>query len=748
MVFDPGSSIFDRLLGTRNSGLGTFFLKMRYRFGQFELDSERRLLIKDGRSVTLYAKAFDLLCELVANGGEVVGKDHLLSRVWPEQFVEENNLSVHISALRKALGGNGQVIATVSGRGYSFVAPVETVDDPRTEVVIEQRTIERITVEESASDPPQQLTSGRRGGFGHLVPVAIAAGFLVLILGGYFWRERAGASFSSSFAGADVKQLTTSGKVQIAALSPDGKMFAYVVDEATRRSLWLGFVNGGNPLQLRTASADTEYFDLAFDPDSARLYFSCKDDKMIAPALSRMPVSGGVPEKIADGIDNFSLSPDGQKIVYGRREGEKDRLIVSSPDGANLREIASFRKAKSFVFDSISWSPDGKRLALSKVREDRPLRSDLALVSIADGAIEILRDDSWREILKTAWLKDSSGIVVSAIKGDAWASIPKYNLFQVDLHSGKTKALTHDLSSYVSSLNLPASGDAILTIVHRQLTNIWIAPADDLSGARAITFSAFGKYDGYGGMDFTPDGKILYTNSDTESAFLSQINADGSGSKPLTAPGHIDSVLSVSGDGRYVVFHSNRNNGDFDIWRMDVDGGNPKQLTFGGKNYQPFLSADSHWVYYKSWEKDVGELRRVALDGGEPEILNDKETSWGSASPDGKYLAASLITDKRRLAIFSAATHEIVRQFDLPRTATLFPGSHWTPDSQAVIFRDAEFGYWRQNINGGEAQRLDGLPEEKLYNFAFSKDGKQFAFVRGQEIRDVVLIKNAPPGGQ
>ncbi len=243
-------------------------------------------------------------------------------------------------------------------------------------------------------------------------------------------------------------------------------------------------------------------------------------------------------------------------------------------------------------------------------------------------------------------------------------------------------------------------------------------------------------------MDWTPDGKIIYTTSDTQSQLIAEMNADGSGQKQLTALGFIDSVLNVSGDGRFVVFHSTRSGG-FDIWRMNVDGTNPLQLTFGKKNYQLFISADNRFVYYKSWEKDAGELRRVSIDGGEPEILNDKETSWLSFSPDGKYFAAVYKTDKPRLAIFSTETNQVVKQFDLPKTGTLFMGSRWTPDSQAVTFRDNAYGYWTQMINGGEPRRLEGLPKEKSYNFAFSKDGKWFAFVGGQEIRDVVLIANS-----
>ena len=121
---------------------------MIYRFNQFELDTDHRCLSRDGEQVPLSSKGFELLRQLVDNGGKVVTKDKLLEQVWPGQFVEENNLSVQISSLRKLLSdGNGsqQYIATISGRGYSFIAPLERTD---ADLIVEQRTFERLTVEQ------------------------------------------------------------------------------------------------------------------------------------------------------------------------------------------------------------------------------------------------------------------------------------------------------------------------------------------------------------------------------------------------------------------------------------------------------------------------------------------------------------------------------------------------------------------------------------------------------------------------
>jgi predicted ATPase/DNA-binding winged helix-turn-helix (wHTH) protein len=103
----------------------------KFRFGEYEMDCGRRSLTRDGEPMSLNSKAFDLLQQLVENHGSVLTKDDLLTSVWPGQFVEENNLTVHISALRKALGemkNEHRYIVTVPGRGYSFIERVESVD--------------------------------------------------------------------------------------------------------------------------------------------------------------------------------------------------------------------------------------------------------------------------------------------------------------------------------------------------------------------------------------------------------------------------------------------------------------------------------------------------------------------------------------------------------------------------------------------------------------------------------------------
>src|SRR5438270_13756570 len=96
-------------------------------FGPFRLLPAQRLLLEGDQPVRLGSRAFDILATLLERPGEVIGKDELISLTWPKTFVEDANLKIQISALRRALGdgqGGRRYIATIPGRGYNFVAPV------------------------------------------------------------------------------------------------------------------------------------------------------------------------------------------------------------------------------------------------------------------------------------------------------------------------------------------------------------------------------------------------------------------------------------------------------------------------------------------------------------------------------------------------------------------------------------------------------------------------------------------------
>jgi DNA-binding winged helix-turn-helix (wHTH) protein len=93
-------------------------------FGRFRVLRQRRELLVDGIPLELGGRAFDVLIALIDAGGSVLSKDELMSHVWPDRVVEENNLQVQIAALRKALAGDRDLVRTVAGRGYQFTGEI------------------------------------------------------------------------------------------------------------------------------------------------------------------------------------------------------------------------------------------------------------------------------------------------------------------------------------------------------------------------------------------------------------------------------------------------------------------------------------------------------------------------------------------------------------------------------------------------------------------------------------------------
>ena len=127
-----------------------------YLFDAFRVDVNERLLFKDNREVALTPKVFDTLLALIENSSHVMTKKELMHQVWPDSFVEENNLAQNISILRKALGKTAEgehYIQTVPKRGYRFVGDVRSTGHEEESVIVRERTRARIVVERDDEDP-------------------------------------------------------------------------------------------------------------------------------------------------------------------------------------------------------------------------------------------------------------------------------------------------------------------------------------------------------------------------------------------------------------------------------------------------------------------------------------------------------------------------------------------------------------------------------------------------------------------
>ena len=711
----------------------------KFFFDDFGIDALTRTLLKDGRPLPLSPKAFDLLLALVEHQGETLSKQDLLDLVWKDQFVEEKNLTVHVTALRKVLGekkNEHRFIVTVPGNGYKFVAELRRSTNghvPKGPAVESDIP----TVSGAGNDAAQAGPSTRNWLFPGILAITV---LLAVIFGAYLWQNRRKTEIPSTASpqNISIKRLTSDGKVTSTALSPDGKLFAYSKVDSEEQSLWLGRIDGGEPFQIRSP-APVIYLDLKFSPDGSSLYYTLTDVDGTHGAVYKMSVFGGVPEQIEDEAYSVCFSPTGGQFAYvrGRSADSEQALIISDTDGKNEKVLATPADTMNFVRESLAWSPDGSMIAVGVSRSDTDTDYEVFTISTTDGSAKPLTNADWNRVASMAWLADGSGIVMIGQKNGSTQS----QLWLVSFPNGEIKHLMSDLNLYGSTVNLGKDQNSLLVVQGQVQSNIWVGPADDLAQAKQITFSSIGRMDGWFGLVWTNDGTIAYTARGSDNNTIWKMNASGAEQKQLIPSDGNNLLPRFSKDGRFVVFQSNRG-GNYAIWRADRDGSNLLKITETGVAAQPDISPDGHWIVYVSDPDNTGELWRITIAGDDPVKLADG-ASWPDISPDNGFVACGYMADgKNKLAILSIDGGDPIRVFDLPPHANLRLGVHWTPDGKAVTYRDWVNGIWRQELVGGPPQRLKGLPNEKLYAYDWSPDGKFFAFARGTEIRDVVLISD------
>lgn len=733
--------------------------KHLYEFGPFRLDAANRLLLKDGELVPLKRKAVETLLVLVERRGEVVSKDELIQTLWPDSFVEESNLSQYIYLLRKTLG-EGEYITTISGRGYRFTADARATFDPDEQIVLEDHTVARLVITEEHSEDSVANTAATRpvapvivkGTKSRLLaqPGARLALGLVLVIGlglaatiyGLVFRpNRAVARFRNM----RIERVTSEGNLRTVIISPDGKYIAYSVREGGKISLWTKHLATGSRVEIVPAVGANRMQPSTFSPDGSYIYYIFEDEQNQQGVLYRVPVLGGTPKRIMSEIlTTISLSPDGQQFAFGRvRYGapmEYEQLLANI-DGTNVRRLLAVKAPEELGANVASWSPDGRHLAVAYSNQQLAGGWTVALISLADGTLKPLTAQRWLTLVRLAWLSDGSGVAFTAIE----RSGDPVQIWQISYPGGAASRITNDLNSYYSSsLSFSADGSTLIAMQREMTANIWIAPATEVSRARPVTALKNG-VDGADGLDWTPDGKVIYSTRVNGQRGVALMNADGSARKSLTDGATDAGIPQVSADGRYICFISLRT-GRPELWRMDIDGANPQQLLAGRMATQISISPDSRWVICASNE---GGVWKVPIEGGSPiKLAGYTGVLFPQVAPDGKLLAVSIADDqtqRAQLAVVSADDGAVVKTLEMPASsrAVMF---RWDADGRGFVFVNTINGVsnlWRQPLDGGKPAQITDFKSDEIYNFAYSQDGRQLALARGFASHDAVMISEA-----
>jgi Tol biopolymer transport system component len=687
-----------------------------------------------------------------------------MRRLWPDTFVEEANLPNNISLLRKALAPDKshQYIETVPRRGYRFVAATEELPGEPGDLIVEERT--RITIEQEqdldesmeyggplvstsrvspasasslAQAAPQPFAIIKRW------PLVITAGIIVVLAAAFFTRLNARRNDPQKtvsplpFQHMEIKRVTASGKVKDAAISPDGRYIAYTLDHGGLQSIHLMQVDTSSSVGIR-APAEVDYGWPIFSPDGSNLYYTVRGENQIG-VLYRSDVLGGVPHKVLTGVDSpITFSPDGKRLAFVRFYPERETAVVlaDARDGSGEQKLASRKLPQKFSINGPSWSPDGQVIAILATSLENGARSRVFGVRVEDGDVQPLSEHEWSNGDRVAWLSDGTGLVLIAAnpeEGD------RRQIWRVSYPAGEVQRITNDLHEYdANNLSLSADSNTLVTVQRQTTSNIWVQPNSDPARARQLTFGSEGRLDGFFGLSWTPDGKIVYGSYLGNSHVIWIMDRDGSNQRQLTpAAGYIDHRPKVTADGRHVVFHSTRT-GALEIWRIDIDGGNPVQLTFGGNNYDPSVSPDGKWVVFRSLADERWTLWKIPIDGGTPACLTDQPASLPAVSPDGRWVACVYLGS---VALVPFRGGPPVQLFDLPRSASVGLGLKWYPDSQSLIVRDTIHGIWQLPLASGRPKHLTTFGADKIFTLGWSPDGKHLALARGTQTSDVVLIR-------
>jgi Tol biopolymer transport system component/DNA-binding winged helix-turn-helix (wHTH) protein len=733
-----------------------------YEFGPFRLDAAQRLLLREGQPVQLPPKALDVLLVLVENRGQVLSRDELMRRVWPETFVEEGNLGQNIFLIRKVLGSGEDgkdYIRTLPKRGYCFSPEVNELRERNSPLIVTEHRVSGVLIEEetsltqtganpsasafTASGRTQHSRLSRKSAAWLLAAGLVFAGAVATYLTTLHIKKEmrqmllrsgiGGQPASRAFQTFEVRKLTSTGASIEAAISPNGKYVAHVVDELGSQSLWTRQTATPNDLEIMPP-ADVRYLGLTFSHDSDWIYFVRDNDLFLIAAL------GGAPRKLLSGLSSpITLSPDGKQLAFVRTGNDNlSSLIVFDLDSENERVIAS-RQAPSY-YRSPAWSPNNKTIACSAGTRSGPSLMSLVEVDLETGRERPLTDRQWSSAGRVTWLEDGSGLLMAAGEPAKHSQI-----WLISHPHGEVRAVTSTLVNH-RGVSLTRDSSVLLTTAHEQSTNIWVASIDDTNPLKPITA-------GTGADDdprWLPDGRLVFASEAAGDRNLWVSNADGSSRRQLTFGAYRDASPVVSPDGRYVVFSSSRG-GSRSLWRVGIDGDGLKRLTNGVEDSSPSFSPDGKWIVFSRYAERWETLWKVSAEGGDAVQLTDKLSKYPVVSPDGKFIACYYWDHQEgssvQIAIVAFGGGKPVKAFETKALTILSPIEYrWTPDGRAITYVATQKGasnIWRQDVAGGPPRQITSFKSERILSFDWSPDGKQLVFSRGRRSSDVVLMTDS-----
>ena len=709
------------------------------RFGVFEVDSRSGEVRKCGVRIKLQDQPFRVLLALLERPGEVVTREDLKARIWPnESFGDfDHAVNVAVAKLRTALADSADTpryVETLHRRGYRFIFPLRSGNGngEASGSSLETRATEQLDPMAREASPAARSVPGvapsRWRWAWTSVPVAA-----VIFLSFVWWLRHREPAAPTPPGDMQISKVTNSGNVSNVSISPDGRYLVYVLREPGGLGLWTREVGTRSDIRI-LAPQPGSFQGITFSPDGRFLFFARRRPEGHPTAdLYTVAVLGGTPRIVLKDVDTPpGFSPDGKQFMFVRKDLQRNvaEIRVANADGSGERLVTTIEHGSSVEQSGGSWSPDGSMLAVSTTSWGMTHGAEeLDVISVPDGKRRQLYA-GYGAVGRPVWLPGGREIAVVLLKGGL------NQIWAVRYPGGEPRRITNDLEDYDPYIDLTADGKTIAATSRNATGNIYAIPGADFSRARQITF-------GHENLDIVttgPDERLLVHESGSSDGEIWAMKNDGSQRVLFST---LREAIVSTHCGRFAIVSGENGR----LTRIDADGLNPLELT-QSHGVSPTCPADGRFVYYSDETTRPMRVMRVPIEGGPAvevaKVPGEGLTGGAAVSPDGKLLAfpyhESGPNPVQRVSIIRLGTGDLVHSF-IGVTGYV----RWRPDGRAIAYfdvRDEIRQVLEQPVAGGAPRLATKFATGSVRDFDWSVDGKTLYISHGEVNSDAVLISN------
>jgi len=699
----------------------------RLSFGTFELDRESGELLKRGSLLRVQEKPLQLLLVLLEHPGEIVLREDLQRRLWPNgTYVDfDKGLNTAVKKLRYALGDSPDkpvFIETIPRRGYRFIAPVHSNGSGA--VSASATATDKVSIE----SVPEGDSGRARWVRKRYVTGFLLASFVIFLFGRWMLHRPHVLQLQS----VHFARLTQNGRIRYMAISPDGSRVAFALQDGLHQSLWIREIATGIESQL-LAPDTVNIPGIEFSPDGNFVYFGRSEKtNPVFGYLCRIPAKGGAVEPlIRDADSTVSFSPDGRQFVFTRGYPPRNltELRIANANGTNDHLLLSISGHQVYEAGA-TWSPNNDVIAVPLHLIGEHSRFVLDIVSLTDAHVTEIYS-SQGAIGRPLWMHSGKELLLTLED----ANTHRGQLWSISYPEGKARRFTNDLSDYSSAIDLTADGTKLATIVSSIVSNLWQAEASDLSHPVQLTS---GEPSFFQVRELSNDRLLARGNS------VWTIGKDGTNRLPF-AQLHDPEWIESCGDSVLTVENKN---GASVLSRLRKDGSGPTRMASGDVMF-PACSPDGRRIYYLNVAHPE-KIRRILVDDGTSSDVADVlgDTLFGNltVSPDGKLLAYPYQQYDPPLVALAVIPAD---DGGAPVATFRVPGFlgrlRWSPKGDALQYlltRDDATNLWEQPMMSGAARQLTKFNAGQIFDFSWSNDHQHLFLARGQVTRDVVLLED------